>query len=360
MLIVRPGRLRRSSRSSGCELMRACRGERDVRAAAAAILPGAGERGQRCDRRVGGRGAGVALGAHAEAQESGSRGGELAPHSRYRLGVHPTDRRALLHARAVQLRQQLVVPVCVLPAPVLVVEAGVDDRPHHPDRQRGVGARQRAQMLVRHPRGAAAERIDHHEPRALLARVEQLSPQVRRRGERVPAPHQQIAGVRPLLRVHLGRDPVSHRGAHVAGGRADRALQVRGAESVHHAGGHDVPLDQPLRSHVAVRQDRLAPELVARAQQPLRRDVDRLLPGGAPEVAVLAHERVQDALVRVHALEVVRDLAAEEADRDRMVGIARDLRRAPVLDRHVHGAGVGTVVRAGAADEGHAAILRRV
>jgi hypothetical protein len=61
-------------------------------------------------------------------------------------------------------------------APVVVLEARVHDRPHHPDGERGVGARQRAQVLVRHTRGAAAERVHNHEPRALLARVEQLSP----------------------------------------------------------------------------------------------------------------------------------------------------------------------------------------
>ena len=299
----------------------------------------------------------MALGAHAEPQERGPRGGELPPHPRDRLSVHAADGGALLHARALQLREQLVVPIGVRPAPVIVVETGIDDRPHHPDGQCAVGARQRAQMLVRHARRATPEGVDHHEPRSLLARVEQFPPQVRRGGERVPAPHEQVAGVRPLLRIDLGRDAVRHGGPHVAGGGTDRALQVRGAERVHHPGGHHVPLDQPLRAHVAVGQDRLAAELLARAQQPLGGDVDRLLPRGAPEVAALAHERVQDALVRVHALEVVRDLPAQEADRDRMVGITRDLRRAPVLDRHVHGAGVGTVVRAGAADQGHAPIL---
>ena len=76
-------------------------------------------------------------------------------------------------------RKQLVIAVRVRPAPLLVVEPGVHDRAHHADRQRGVGAGQRAQVLVGHPGRAAAERVDHDEPRARRARVEELAPQVR-------------------------------------------------------------------------------------------------------------------------------------------------------------------------------------
>ena len=64
-----------------------------------------------------------------------------------------------------------------------------------------------------------------------------------------------------------------------------------------------------------------------------------------------ADQRVEDALVRVDAVEVVRHLSAQEADGDRVVGVARHLRRPAVLDRHVHRAGVGAVVRAGPTDE---------
>jgi hypothetical protein len=99
--------------------------------------------------------------------------------------------------------------------------------------------------------------------------------------------------------------------------------------------------------------------LVSRAQQPLGRPVQRLVPRClAKAAAVVPDEGVEDALRRVHAVEIVRHLAAQEADRDRMVGIAAHLCGAAVLDRHVHGAGVRAVVRAGGADEaggGHGA-----
>ena len=158
MLIVRTGAGRRSSRWSGALLIAAGRGGRDVGAAAAAVPPGAGEQRERGDRGVRGRRAGVALGAHAEPQQRGPGGGELAAHARDRLGVDPALRRALLDGGLAELREQLVVAVGVRPAPLLVVEAGVDDRAHHPDGERGVGARQRAQVLVGEPRRAAAER----------------------------------------------------------------------------------------------------------------------------------------------------------------------------------------------------------
>ena len=81
------------------------RGCRDVGEAAAAIPPGAGEERQRGDRGVRGRRAGVALGAHAEPEQRGPRGGELATHAGDRLGVDPALRRALLDGGAAELRR---------------------------------------------------------------------------------------------------------------------------------------------------------------------------------------------------------------------------------------------------------------
>ena len=56
----------------------------------------------------------------------------------------------------------------------------------------------------------------------------------------------------------------------------------------------------------------------------------------------------------VRALEVAIDLGAEESLGERMVRIARDANCATVLDRDEHGAGVRTVVWAGAADDSRA------
>jgi hypothetical protein len=69
---------------------------------------------------------------------------------------------------------------------------------------------------------------------------------------------------------------------------------------------------------------------------------------------------MQDAVLGVDPLEVVRDLAAQEADRDRVVRISGHSDRPPLLDRDVHRAGVRAVVRAGAAYEssGHQPMVR--
>ncbi len=149
-----------------------------------------------------------------------------------------------------------------------------------------------------------------------------------------------------------------------ARGRADRALELGRAERVHDPRAHGVALDQPLRAGVGVGQDRLAAVLLAHARETGRHAIERLVPRNAPEaplpLGALAHERMQQPLVRVDALQVVRHLAAEEPDGDRMVGVAGHLDGAPVLHGHVHRAGVGTVVRAGGAHEasGHAQMVR--
>ena len=83
--------------------------------------------------------------------------------------------------------------------------------------------------------------------------------------------------------------------------------------------------------------------------------VERLVPGRPPErppLRACAHERMQQPLLRVHALEVVRHLAAQEAGRDRVVGVALDARRAASgIDLDEQRAGVGTIVRACPADD---------
>jgi hypothetical protein len=62
----------------------------------------------------------------------------------------------------------------------------------------------------------------------------------------------------------------------------------------------------------------------------------------------------------IRPLQVLRDFGAEEAARDRMLGIARDADRAAVLDRDEHGAGVGTIVRTDRADRRRSSGLRLV
>ena len=95
---------------------------------------------------------------------------------------------------------------------------------------------------------------------------------------------------------------------------------------------------------------------VDRLAQPGRGEVERLVPVGLAELALAfgagADQRPQDPLLGVDAVEVVGDLAAEEAGRDRVLGVAADCHRPPAgVDRGQHRARVGAVVGAGPADD---------
>jgi hypothetical protein len=122
----------------------------------------------------------VALGADPEPHERRPCRSELAAHARDRLGVHPALVGTVLDRRLLEGREQLVVAVGVGAAPVLVLEARVHDRAHHPDGERGIGAGQRAEVLVRHAGRPAAERVHDHQASAILPGIEQLAPQVGR------------------------------------------------------------------------------------------------------------------------------------------------------------------------------------
>src|SRR5581483_3245885 len=71
-----------------------------------------------------------------------------------------------------------------------------------------------------------------------------------------------------------------------------------------------------------------------------------------------APQRVEEPLLAVDALQEAVHLRAEPAARERVLPDAGEPDGAPVGDLHLPGAGVGTVVRAGAADE-HAPRLAR-
>jgi hypothetical protein len=114
---------------------------RHVRAAAALVPPGAGERRQASDRAVRDRGTEVALRTNPEPQQRGLRRGELAPDARDRLGRHAAQLCAAVDGVLLQPLEQVVVAGAVLPAPLVVVDPRVHDRAHHPQGERGIGAR---------------------------------------------------------------------------------------------------------------------------------------------------------------------------------------------------------------------------
>ena len=96
--------------------------------------------------------------------------------------------------------------VCVREV-LAVLRAHVDDHPQQPERERGVGARERRQVLVGALGRARAQRVDRDDVRAALARREHELPQVVAARERVRAPQQDQVGLGERLRVHPGRGP---------------------------------------------------------------------------------------------------------------------------------------------------------
>ena len=196
----------------------------------------------------------VALRADAEAQQrrlvvansrANARDRRRPRRRRPRRTARPGARRAARAARRSRPRARGTSPRR---------QAGVDHRPHHPERERGVGAGQRAQVLVGDARRAAAERIDDDQLRA--------APRARR-----------ASGATGAARSTSGSSPRERRSARAATPRGrPRATRrcapscprprrsrrscarARGAERVHHAVAHRVALDQALGARVAVGQ----------------------------------------------------------------------------------------------------------
>ena len=119
---------------------------------------------------------------------------------------------------------------------------------------------------------------------------------------------------------------------------------------------HRPVLQKAHRAGVAVGHDRLRAVGRAGDVAEARGDlVERLVPRDAREASFAlaadpAH-RMQHALVGVRALEIARDLGAQDAGGRGMVRRAADGDRAAVLDGRQQRAGIGTIVRAGAAHD---------
>ena len=320
------------------------------------MAPGACKRRDAGDRAIGDRRAGVALRADAQADQ-----GRLVLRERAREladvgGRDSAHGRVPLDGLVREPLDQLVVAERVGTAPLLVGEARVEQRPHDAERERGIRARERSQVRVGDARRAAAEGIDDDEPRSAPARFEDQAPQVRSRRERVPAPRDDRARVHPLLGIDLGRGAVGRHRARHAGARADGAHERRAADRVEQAIGHHVALHETLRAEIAVRHDRAPPcRAIASCSPRAATSSASSQVAAAESPSPLAPARTSGCRSRsvgVHALEVVGDLAAQEAGGDRVVGVALDARRAARgVDLDEQRAGVGAIVRAGPADD---------
>jgi hypothetical protein len=169
---------------------------------------------------------------------------------------------------------------------------------------------------------------------------------------RVAAPDQDelCLGKKLHLHAHLAAQRL-HQGFGT-GRRADGAVQLRGAQAVEKAPVHALALHHAHGAGVAVGQDGLR---VARGDGARRcGDVGQgFVPADGCELAAALGARAlegrEDALGVVAALGVAGDLGAQHAIGVRVVGVALHAGGHAVFHRGEQGAGVGAVVRAGAA-----------
>ena len=131
----------------------------------------------------------------------------------------------------------------------------------------------------------------------------------------------------------IGADVRADRHAHAdgAGHRADRAIEHRRAEQMEEAAVHRRALHEAHRAGVRVRAGSPAARRAERAiALEARRDlVERLVPRDALEASLSfrpdAPQRMEQPLAMIGALEVAIHLRAEEAARERVIGIAGEL-----------------------------------
>ncbi len=237
---------------------------------------------------------------------------------------------------------------------VVVIEQVVGNQHlHHRQCERTVRSRPRRQMHVALRRGFRAARIDAHQLRSAPLRFLQVTPAVQVRHHRVAAPDQDQ--LRIDHRLGVGTDGRADRRfpAQRAGRGADRAVEERCAQAMEEAPVQALALHQAHGAGIAVGQDG-ARIIGGNVAEPGGNGVERLVPRDALEaplaLAADTFHRMQQALVGIHAIEIVRDLGAQRAVGEGHVGRAADPHRAAVGHGDFHRAGVGTVVRAGGAD----------
>ena len=293
--------------------------------AAADVPEVAGQRGQREDRAHRRAGAAVALQSEAEAdrgrprvREAGARARRRSRRGRPQISAA----RSTGHSarRASSSRPALGVAL----EPLAILGALVEHDAHEPERERGVGARARGDVLVAALGRVGAQRIDRDDVRAAALRSEHEAPLVQVRREQVGAPQDHELRVLEVLRIHADGAAVGRVAARARGGRADRRPQSRGAERGEQARPHDPALHHALGAREVVRQHGFgAVRARSRARRPAALALERLVPADLLELALAlgadAAQRMRHAAGPVDGVQVAVDLGAERAVRERML-----------------------------------------
>jgi hypothetical protein len=228
---------------------------------------------------------------------------------------------------------------------------------HHGEGQRAVGAGPDRDVPVGALGRAVAQRIDRHHLGPPLLRLFDERPHVQVGGPHVARPQDDVARMDEALRVHSGRRPERHEVRRARARVAERPFAHGRTQRMEERVAHRQAVEDPLRSEIAVRQDRLTAVLVDDLPKPGGDLVERVFPADALEPALTLRadppQREQDTLWAVGVVRVVVDLDAQAAAGERMLRISPHLRRPPVLDGDEHGAGIGAVVRTRAPHDPH-------
>jgi hypothetical protein len=279
-----------------------------------------------------------------------------SPPPHHLVGRHARDLLGPRGRPGCELVRQALEALGVRRDVVRVVQVLGDDHVHEPERQRGVGAGQRTHVPVGRRGGAREQRIDDHHARSRLARLLDDRPLVQVGDDRVRPPQHDETAVEEVEGAH----PDERAGGLELPGRrrlpADRPLQATGAQAREEAPVHRGALHEPLGPGEAVGQHGLAAVLVDDGAQALadvrERDVPRDRLEGAGALGARAHQRLDQPIGAVRALEEVADLRAQAAAGERMLLDSDELLGHAVAHRDLPRAGIRAVVRASASDDG--------
>ena len=223
---------------------------------------------------------------------------------------------------------------------------------HQRQGQRRIGARQQRNVFVALFSGFALARVNADQPGAIAFCQLGVAPEVQVAANRIAAPDDDEPGLGKKLHSHA--DLAAQRMGHAfgAGGGANRAVQKRRPQPVEKPSRHAFALNLAHGAGIAVGQDGFG--IARRNNFEARCNVaERRVPAHRLELAAAfgadALEGLQQPLGMVGALGVARNLVAQHAAGLGMIRVALHPGCDAVFHGGQQGAGVGAVMRAGAA-----------
>lgn len=176
----------------------------------------------------------------------------------------------------------------------------------------------------------------------------------------VRAPSHDQLGQTEIFRWCTELLPVHQIPGHASGFGTDRPVELASAQAMKEPAVHRPESKHPDGACVAVWQDGLRPIVLADLLEPGCYGTQRFVPGDPLKGFIFltalqrtlgnagfSAKRIEDALRRVDAVEILRDFAAKKSLRDRLRGIALHFHGSPGdVYGYEHGTTIGAVMRA--------------